>query len=438
MLGVLTLLFILSGAAGLFYESVWSRYLGLFVGHNAYAQVIVLVIFLGGMALGAMIVGRITERLKEPLFGYAMIEAVVGLIGLVFQDVYVGVTNWAYTSVFPSTAGSVSLTIAKWGLAALLILPQSILLGATFPLMSAGALRRLRKHPGRTLSILYFANSFGAAVGVLIAGFYLVEHVGLPGTILAAAILNFVVAIGAMVTMKYVPDGTEAAPEPAPPEPAGGRADIHQLCGGDGIDTAFAGKNGDLQCRRRIFELEGSEALLGRLLQVLHQALVAGIVRNDQLKIGVGAQQFSLLVERQRAPMVGQRMDDDRGVLTRFDNFIKVTDGTDAGSGGQRTVEPARAVGFEQVAPDQIGGGHVLVAGDGDQGLAQPPGHVFDETRLAATCRTLDHHRQTRRIGRFVERHLVALWLIVRFVENPELPLVGHCPSPEILSALNP
>ena len=46
MLVVLTLLFILSGAAGLFYESVWSRYLGLFVGHNAYAQVIVLVIFL--------------------------------------------------------------------------------------------------------------------------------------------------------------------------------------------------------------------------------------------------------------------------------------------------------------------------------------------------------------------------------------------------------
>ena len=45
MLVVLTLLFILSGAAGLFYESVWSRYLGLFVGHSAYAQVIVLVIF---------------------------------------------------------------------------------------------------------------------------------------------------------------------------------------------------------------------------------------------------------------------------------------------------------------------------------------------------------------------------------------------------------
>jgi hypothetical protein len=43
--------FTLSGAAGLLYGSVWSRYLGLFVGHGAYAQILVLVIFLGGMSL---------------------------------------------------------------------------------------------------------------------------------------------------------------------------------------------------------------------------------------------------------------------------------------------------------------------------------------------------------------------------------------------------
>jgi spermidine synthase len=214
MLAILTLLFILSGAAGLFYESVWSRYLGLFVGHNAYAQVIVLVIFLGGMAIGATVVGKLTTRIREPLFAYALVEAGVGLVGLFFQDIYVGVTGWAYATVFPATAGSVTLVLTKWGLAALLILPQSILLGATFPLMSAGALRRIPRQPGRTLSVLYFANSFGAAVGVLIAGFYLVAHVGLPGTILAASILNFVVAIGAIAAMKYTP-GPTPVPETA-------------------------------------------------------------------------------------------------------------------------------------------------------------------------------------------------------------------------------
>ena len=146
--------------------------------------------------------GRWTERLKSPLFGYAIVEGLIGTVGLVFHDLYIAVTNWAYQSVFPHTAGSVSLTIAKWAIAAALILPQSVLLGMTFPLMTAGALRWIADRPGRTLSILYFANSFGAAVGVLIAGFYLVEVAGLPGTILAASILNFVVAIGAIVATR--------------------------------------------------------------------------------------------------------------------------------------------------------------------------------------------------------------------------------------------
>jgi len=78
------------------------------------------------------------------------------------------------------------VVVAKWALAGLLILPQSILLGATFPLMSAGALRRVPGSPGRTLSLLYFSNSLGAAAGVLIAGFVLFDLAGLPGTLAAA------------------------------------------------------------------------------------------------------------------------------------------------------------------------------------------------------------------------------------------------------------
>ena len=79
MTRVLYLLFVLSGAAGLIYESIWTRYLGLFVGHDAYAQIIVLVIFLGGMSAGAMLVSRYSERLRDPLRGYALIELAVGL-----------------------------------------------------------------------------------------------------------------------------------------------------------------------------------------------------------------------------------------------------------------------------------------------------------------------------------------------------------------------
>jgi predicted membrane-bound spermidine synthase len=234
MTALLYLVFVLSGAAGLIYESVWSRYLGLFVGHSAYAQIIVLVIFLGGMAIGALLVGRRSERMREPLVWYAGVEIAVGLIGLLFHDVFTSVTGFAYDTIFPAMPGAAAVIIAKWLIAALLILPQSILLGATFPMMSAGVLRLLGQVPGRVLSLLYFSNSLGAAVGVLVAGFYLIAAAGLPGTLLAAAIINLAVGVVIIVVNRVwgfeLADTPEqraretslanvATPEPAPRDP---------------------------------------------------------------------------------------------------------------------------------------------------------------------------------------------------------------------------
>jgi spermidine synthase len=206
--------FVLSGAAGLIYESTWTRYLGLFVGHDAYAQIIVLVIFLGGMSLGAMAISRWSERLKDPLYGYVAIEFAVGCIGLFFHEVFQGATTWAYHGIYPVLAGSWALTAAKWTIAGGLILPQSVLLGMTFPLMSAGVLRLGTVQPGRTLSLLYFCNSLGASVGVLVAGFYLVELAGLPGTLLTAAMLNLLVAGVTMCVI--IAARRTTAPAPAP------------------------------------------------------------------------------------------------------------------------------------------------------------------------------------------------------------------------------
>jgi len=204
MLPLLSLVFIVSGAAGLIYESIWSRYLSLLVGHSAYAQIIVLVIFLCGMSLGAVLVGERSHRLHQPLIWYAGVETLVGIVGLLFNYVYLDISNLAYDRIFPVLAGGWALIIVKWVLAALLILPQSILLGTTFPLMSAGAIRLLRARRGWILGMLYFANSLGAAIGVLVAGFVLLARVGLPGTLVTAAILNFVAAGAVLAGMRLV------------------------------------------------------------------------------------------------------------------------------------------------------------------------------------------------------------------------------------------
>src|SRR6267142_3904466 len=89
---ILFALFAASGFAGLIYESIWSHYLKLFLGHAAYAQTLVLAIFMGGMALGAWGASRWSARWKDLLLAYALVEAVIGIAALVFHAAFVDTT----------------------------------------------------------------------------------------------------------------------------------------------------------------------------------------------------------------------------------------------------------------------------------------------------------------------------------------------------------
>jgi spermidine synthase len=188
-------LFTASGFAGLIYESVWTQYLKLFLGHAAYAQSLVLAVFMGGMAAGAAYCGRWSARLANPLAVYALVEALIGLAALVFHPVFVGVTDWSYEYLLPRLGDEWLALGAKLAVSCLLILPQSVLLGMTFPLMSAGLVRAQRAAAGESVAMLYFTNSLGAAAGVLASGFVLIAWVGLPGTLRTAGFLNLLLAI---------------------------------------------------------------------------------------------------------------------------------------------------------------------------------------------------------------------------------------------------
>lgn len=187
--------FVASGFCGLIYQSIWTHYLKLFLGHAAYAQTLVLIVFIGGMAGGAWLAGRFGAALANPLLGYAAIEFAIGLAAIGFHGLYQGVTDWSYATLLPLACGSDGWCAAQWLVGAAMILPQSLLLGATFPLMSAAVLRMDPQLPGRKLALLYFLNSIGAAAGVLASGFLLIPAFGLPGTQMTAGIGNVVIAL---------------------------------------------------------------------------------------------------------------------------------------------------------------------------------------------------------------------------------------------------
>ena len=210
-------IFAVSGFSGLIYESIWTHYLKLFLGHAAYAQSLVLIIFMGGMALGSWLASRFSAKSKSPLLIYAGVELVIGIAALLFHDLFTSLIEVFYMSVLPSMGSPAAGAILKWLAASLLIMPQSILLGMTFPMMSAGIIRRFPDTPGGSIAMLYFTNSIGAAVGVLASGFWLIKLVGLPGTILSAGIINILLAtiVWALVRLDPSPYTKPIKSEPA-------------------------------------------------------------------------------------------------------------------------------------------------------------------------------------------------------------------------------
>src|SRR6201981_1997363 len=194
--------FVVSGFTGLIYESIWSHYLKLLLGHAAYAQTLVLAIFMGGMALGSWLVSHYSVRLRQLLWGYLLVEGLIGVFGIFFHRLFVAATDVSFATVIPALPAGLAINIYKWSLASLLVLPQSVLLGMTFPLISGGIIRRWPDRPGETLSVLYFTNSLGGALGVLVSGFVLIGLVGLPGTTLTAGLLNVALALAVWLVVR--------------------------------------------------------------------------------------------------------------------------------------------------------------------------------------------------------------------------------------------
>lgn len=220
--------FFLSGASGLVFEAVWTRELTLVFGSTALAMSTVLSVFMGGLALGSWLAGRLADRIGDRLRAYALAEAGVGLYALVVPLVLAGYPA-LNAAMYRVLGGSiVGLSLARFVAAALLLLVPTTLMGATLPILS----RHFVRDDGSssiagTVGRLYALNTFGAVVGTFVGGFMLLPGAGVRATNYAAAATNLVLA-GAVMAARWRlaarrdeatdDDGVPILP-PAPPDP---------------------------------------------------------------------------------------------------------------------------------------------------------------------------------------------------------------------------
>lgn len=192
---IIYLLFAFSGVAGLIYEGSWARYLKLFLGHASYGQVLTLCIYMGGLAIGSFVAGKFVSKIKRPLRAYAITELFIGLGGVLYHPVYLLLTNFFYDSTWSMSLSVTGAETVKIIFAILSTLPVAIGLGMTFPFIAAGLMRRDKDSGEVSLPKLYFTNSLGASIGILLASYILIPSFGNQSTLNIAATINFFLAM---------------------------------------------------------------------------------------------------------------------------------------------------------------------------------------------------------------------------------------------------
>ncbi len=205
-------LYFLSGACGLVYEVVWMRRLSLTFGITVFATSTVLAVFMAGLALGSWLVGRRIDRSPNPVRVYAWLEIGIGLYALAVPAIFSALEP-AYVVAANLLEGQFLLFNLVRGLLAFaaLLLPTT-LMGGTVPAIGRYLVERSGA-VGWNVGLLYALNTFGAVVGCVAAGFWLVPALGMSRTTLVAAATN--VAIGAVLLAARVGDRRVAAVAPA-------------------------------------------------------------------------------------------------------------------------------------------------------------------------------------------------------------------------------
>ncbi|MFC1629100.1 fused MFS/spermidine synthase [Gemmatimonadota bacterium] len=194
--------FFISGVAGLVYEVVWARYLDLVLGGTAYAHIMVLAAYMGGLALGAWVFGRLADRFRETLVIYTYLEMAIGVYGLLFPLLFAA--GSALFLFLEPLLGSTGLTgnLNRFLVSILLLGPSTFLMGGTLPLL-ARAVSHFPRQTGTSVAGLYFINSTGAVFGALLAGFVLIPALGMSATLITAAAFNIIVGIGLLTAWRF-------------------------------------------------------------------------------------------------------------------------------------------------------------------------------------------------------------------------------------------
>jgi spermidine synthase len=187
-------------------------------GNTTHAIATVLSAFMGGLALGSYVLGRLADAPRNAFLLYGILEGGVGAYGLVIPALF-ALTQRAYSGLYGLAETSfTAFSVVLFFLCFAVIVIPTALMGATLPILSRFCVTQ-HASLGRRIGDLYAINTLGAVVGCALSGFLLIPHFGLRGSVRLAAALNLGIAALVILAVRWLRGAApsrEAVPERAP------------------------------------------------------------------------------------------------------------------------------------------------------------------------------------------------------------------------------
>ena len=183
-------MFFLSGCAALTYEVVWFQLLRLTVGASSISLAMTLTAFMAGLGLGAILSPWVLRRGVSALWVYVGLEVGIAVCGLAMPWMVPWISQ-VYATVLGYGTGTD--LVARAAVCGLVLLPPTVLMGATLPVIAHWLGSHRRAMAGA--SWLYALNTFGAVTGTLLSGFVWLRYFSTWTASYVAVSLNLAVAV---------------------------------------------------------------------------------------------------------------------------------------------------------------------------------------------------------------------------------------------------
>jgi len=181
------------------YEVIWTRMFIPIFGIGLYSVSAIVSSFMGGLALGGYICGRIIDKKHDLLRYYAVFELLIGVYAVILP--FLIKLNQVTMPYFYNHVSSnfYIFSVFRCAIAFLLLIIPCSLIGATLPVMSRIIVFISKKEVSRGFSFLYAWNVLGSVFGCAAAAFLLLGSLGVLKTTYIFAGANMIIGLAALI-----------------------------------------------------------------------------------------------------------------------------------------------------------------------------------------------------------------------------------------------